>query len=417
MCLKSGVNPYRVYACEVEHPRYRSKFATTNLTNPDGLPKKFVTAYTPWGYTFVLPFTLIPFDCAYVVFSLFTAMFFVLAWMWSKNLAMKKFGEKKFARKIAWICVSFYALAAYLQMINQNYAAFNLIAVIGMIWCLDKENSHGTQRPRARFFLQICAGFCWAILMIKPQIGLLAFLPLLFSKKRITMISAAVFCLAGTVPPMLLSGDSFFSLITDYFANGADHYKGSLLMPNFYTDILGLGGMSAKTRILISMSLGGVVCAMLSWRVRHCRDWAVKLTPWLAIAPAWTYSFCHDATVWLIPVTVWLLDSIKPDKSISRSKTTGYVFFICGTWFWAIHTITDNLAILTEKLSRLSSSANEWSAYSYKKLEDINTLFDYIKGLGLYPVLIILFSVWLWKFADKNREKAENDNGTFLSYS
>jgi len=406
MCLRTGVDPCKVFTKEAEHPFYDSFTSFSSRgTAPDGLPKRLLAAYTPWGYMFVMPFTAMHIYYALFVWQLVTFAVLVAAFRWARNFARRQNGDSENARNLACLGLAFYAFSFGSLVYFKNYAAIHLAAVLGMVWCLNANGSQAGQSRRKNILLQTGAGFCWALLMIKPQIGLLAAIPLLLWRKWIAIASAAAFCTAGTVPPMLLSGESFWNLATGYTANGIAYYRGTLLMPVFFARLPFVGGLPAGIQMGMSMALGALVCAVLSWRVRNCADWTVRVAPWLAVAPAWAYGYDHDTFVWLLPVMLFVCDSFRAKRRASRKPVLCFALFLCLTWYWGANhflvnfnlplKILNGFSIITDP--QLEKSLDWIGAFGYNA--------SMSKGYGLYWAVLAAFAVWLWQYANRAKPR------------
>ena len=59
----------------------------------------------------------------------------------------------------------------------------------------------------------VIAGFCWAIAMIKPQLGLIFAIPLLMRRKWKTCFVAGIICLSLSIPPALMCNTSPLTMI------------------------------------------------------------------------------------------------------------------------------------------------------------------------------------------------------------
>ena len=148
----------------------------------------------------------------------------------------------------------------------------------------------------------------------------------------------------------------------------------------------------------VSMSLGAAACALLSWRVRKCPDWTVKTLPWLALAPAWTYSWNHDTLVWTIPALVFALDAFDGRKAVPRIRFHGFLLFVFAGWMMSATTFAVYMKRGLEILQRHNSAVAGrldavWAQFMGADLS------LQISKILLFAVFV-MFAVWLWKHAD-----------------
>jgi len=209
------------------------------------------------------------------------------------------------------------------------------------------------------------------------------------------MISAVMFCLAGTIPPMVLCGDSFYNLIFKFTSNGSDHFTGSLLLPNFVASFFNLN--DKVLRMALSGLIGFALCAVLSYRVRNCEKWSVKFTPWLMVAPIWTYGYDCDASIWLIPITIFLFD-VFGSNPVSRKKLAGFVFFICVFWFYSIQHVTQQInAVFILLYFRFNLLETQFHGI-HDSIKSFDYLVFYTRCFGLFYIVFISYLVWFWRY-------------------
>ena len=143
---------------------------------------------------------------------------------------------------------------------------------------------------------QVLAGICWGIVMIKPHLGLLFFFPLLFGRKFLTIIVAIAANVLLSIPPSIMCGESPFTMVLDSTkANATGVFCGTFLIPAFL-------GIKASLLLPISMALGAVLSAIISYKIRDNRDWILKLSPVTLFVISWSYYTHPDLNLLAIPI-------------------------------------------------------------------------------------------------------------------
>ena len=149
----------------------------------------------------------------------------------------------------------------------------------------------------------ILAGIIYSFIMIKPQIGVLFFFPLLIGKKYKTIVIAGVICILETLFTAWQLDKSPVELILQLPQIGAPFHKG--FFANIAIKIFGSYGQY--------ISIGGFVVIVVvgCFLVRNAKDIWVRFLPAVACIPFWTYSHNHD---WLVALTCFLY--ILRDKNL-----------------------------------------------------------------------------------------------------
>ena len=146
----------------------------------------------------------------------------------------------------------------------------------------------------------ILAGVIYSFIMIKPQIGILLFFPLLFNRKYKTIAFAVAICLIETCFTSCMLHKSPVELILQIPKIGAPFDKGFLAETTM--KIVGPIGQYLVMGVFICLAAGG------SYLVRNAKEAWVRFLPALASIPFWTYSQSHD---WLVtlPCYVYILNN------------------------------------------------------------------------------------------------------------
>lgn len=295
-CIRKGIDPYDVVSGAVPTDEY-ALFCNPAIDRG----AKAIHVYSPWGYTFILPFTFLPIRPAGILYTLLSAaaLLAVSAWVFRAGFALR-----------GSLCDALFAAAAVLLpgnpawevLVYANFGALHALAILLLAIALEARRD-------------ILAGFCWAFLMIKPQIGLLFAIPLLLDRRWLVAGTAVAVCLAAAVPPALMCGRSVPELILEVpraLAFVAEE-NGTMLIPSQVFAALD-GHMSLQLLGHISMAIGAVICFVLVWRVRNARSWFVRLAPVAACSVLWSYCKPHDRVVLWLPLALMALSALESRK-------------------------------------------------------------------------------------------------------
>lgn len=151
---------------------------------------------------------------------------------------------------------------------------------------------------------QIWAGLCWALMMIKPQVGLLFFWPLLWHKKYKTIVTAIIVCVFASCATAFLVNENPINMILQIPEIGKP-YGLYFIGEKVLKPILG------DSASMIWMSFFFCLSALLSYGTRGIRDLLVSSSPIVAFIPIWTYSQPHDHVIligWYLATVVCALE-------------------------------------------------------------------------------------------------------------
>lgn len=278
-CVEAGINPYDVFAKKIVYPPY-IPIATGGIG-------KEVHTYTPWGYTYVMPFTLVSLSMASKFFwginVLALILIFYEGWRYSLRFNLSPI--------IAFFVGSLATTIGFTTKIvfhSQNYSL--LIAALVLLMLRAIENKH-----------QVLAGFCWALIMTKPQLGLLFSIPLLFSRQWIVIGVAIITCLIASIPPMILCHASLVDLILQLKTAGEPmikYWSGSFLINRSFVPYFG-GALQTNT---ISMLCGIMLCLWFSFKVKNASFLLIRFIPAIICSLAWSYIHAYDRCLVSIPL-------------------------------------------------------------------------------------------------------------------
>lgn len=268
LCAHAGVNPFRVWNGEVETGRFRGLSRPDIPTDTDK-SKLTVHSYPPWhvAYTWLYGYASFPY-VAGAVFLLYgislSALFTFL---------------KRFSREQEkWFYWGWVALALVPHSVSCMAAGNYGILCAGLLLALMRLLEHDRQ---------VLAGACWALMMSKPQMAALLVFPLMFQKKYVTIVVAAAICLAATLLPAAVYGESPVELIFQTLKLGAPYETNGMW-----------ARLAAPDQVFVLKGLWMLVCiaccGVLSWRWKDAQEPVFRYAPVALIFPIWMYSQAHD---------------------------------------------------------------------------------------------------------------------------
>jgi len=426
--LQQGFDPYDIWTCKITHPYLypvdgynycwsRIDFdvnaeifneisqnillSIENGTNVKPTDKNYfpgVGVYPPNAYTFFWPFSKLPltvgeriwFSITFAVY--FLSLYFVYRRIKPQNPLLT--GKQLFFIILAG--AGFAPLAWFALIANGNYGAIHLGALIILLVSLECSERFESQGKHLKSVLwQFVGGIAFAILLVKPQIGLLFGLPLLLSRKWMIIIVAGILSIAACFPPALMCGKSPLELLLHLQNSGIPWYQGSAFIPKIVQDQLwdlGLGRLGMK----ISMLAGIITCTFLSWRTRNDADWLVRLLPAIVLAPIWTFASKNDALIYVFVITFFVLRIVK--------KTPDWKF---STFFVFILAIFVNIIppyLKTYYLTRFWLFITNPSIFLVNRQNLFNDLSDELDYLiwnldsFFKPALLLCFVFWIYRY-------------------
>lgn len=175
--VRQRVNPYDVWHGDVSLPPYYPNTLVGEL--PAGCTKQ-VNAYAPWEYVVMLPFSFFPEGWDWTAYCILMGLALALL-LCLPGCAAR---TAPFLQSVLPLLAVAYPVWSNTAV--GNFATVSLAASVAMAWTLNRGRDG-------------LAGLCWAIVMLKPQIGLAFAIPLLLRRKWRTLFVAGGVCLLLTV--------------------------------------------------------------------------------------------------------------------------------------------------------------------------------------------------------------------------
>lgn len=331
-CLRQGIDPYDVVA-KIHPTGEFALFCDPAIDHG----AKALHVYTPWEYAFFLPFTLLPIRTAgilYVVLSA-AALAAIAAWAFRTGRGIR--GDPFDGLFAAGAAILLGESMCEVFTVA-NYGALNALFILLLAMALEARRD-------------VLAGFCWAFLMFKPQIGLLFAVPLFLSRRFLAMGTAVALCLAASLPASLACGKTPPEMVFEVPRACAfvAEDNGTMLIPSQAFAAL-RDRIDPSLLGLASMAIGGTICLVLVWRLRKEESWFVRLAPVAVCAILWSYCKPHDRVILWLPQ---LLVAVAALRS-RRPRAFALCILVCILAAWPF---VQDSGPLTKLLRRVSLAA------------------------------------------------------------
>ena len=281
-CSHTGVNPFLIWSHKIESETYQplalpEKSFFGKPDSPENKPassKLRVHAYPAWHTTFFWFYGwLSRKQCDVLMYLLFTGIgigFFYYLKRWQP--------KDKAEKLLYWGMLIMLLRGPFMDgFYYGNYGFILLLFSVLLYEALLRSN-------------QIGAGGAWAIMMIKPNVSILLFWPLLAQKKFVAIGVAIAVCLLATLWPSYVYHCSPIELILQIPEQGIAYLPRNS-PPGIAFRLLGING------IRLWMGTWFVFCGILSFCLRKVPSWMVRMLPAVLLASIWTYSKEYDRTL------------------------------------------------------------------------------------------------------------------------
>lgn len=310
-CVLHGTDPLLIWNGTVSSSEY-VPFAFEHFFHDKGL--NLVHSYPPWSYTYLMPLVLLPKRDAITVFAILEFFCSVLLFAGAFQIG--------FRRKCRHWDGCLYLVVVVLGVGEPMMRCLHVlnygIIVAGAAWGMVVSLNRGYDR---------LAGLCWAIMMVKPQLAVLFFVPLLMGGKWRTIVTAVVICLVASLPPSLLCGRSPIDMILSILEYGRGYQtevlRGISLVPSCVVQAL-QPSLTASGVLLLNAAIGLVICCVASWVLRNHDDWLFRMVPTSVICVMWMAPRVHDQVclvffyIVAVDVLLRLLDRFYIGEGVSH---------------------------------------------------------------------------------------------------
>lgn len=287
-CIKAGFDPHDVRSGRVDRPPFYPYVESERIGATYYKP---IDVYTPWEYTFMMPFTWVSRSVAWTVHIVlkFIALGVIgwFAFCFAKARLKLDHPSAVLLTSVTLLAITF---PTWVDFLNGNFALPITAAILLMVVCLNRNHD-------------ILAGVLWAFAMFKPQMALPIAIPLLLKKRYVTVVTAASICVLGAVQASALSHTPIVKMILNSVFGGACAFNGCGTLPYPVLCLFRSVRIPDAVSILTGVAVGAACCVWMTGRLRKSDDWFFLLLPASGVAVTWTYAggcnFCLDAVACL----------------------------------------------------------------------------------------------------------------------
>ena len=306
-CAHTGVNPFDVWDRKVTTERFRGMDRDDREeTPPEDAHKLVVHSYPPWHTTFCWFYGWLPqpITTALLGVAYGISLAFLVMWIKQRISSLDAAG-----RVFVWSWLVAMLLGDLVSCFGCLQYGLPLAALALLMYdSLDKGRDG-------------LAAVCWALMMVKPQVGALFFFPLLFGRKYKVILVAAAICFLATLWPAWVYRESPIELILQIPRIGVPYNEEPVVSKC-------LAPLFGKSATFVWAGVCAAICAVGSWMFRKSGSWLVRTLPVMWMFPLWTYSQNHDHLVTWSLALVWgmLIVGIGRD---SLSPVARKVLYLC----------------------------------------------------------------------------------------
>ena len=306
-CAHTGVNPFDVWDRKVTTERFRGMDREDRAeTPPEDAHKLVVHSYPPWHTTYCWFYGWLPRAVTTTLLGVAygISLAFLVMWIKRRISSLDTAG-----RVFVWSWIVAMLLGDLISCFGCLQYGLPLAALALLMY---------DSLDRGRDGL---AAVCWALMMVKPQVGALFFFPLLFGRKYKVILVAGAICFVATLWPAWVYHESPIELILQIPKIGVPYNQ----EPVVYKCLAPLFGKSAT---FVWAGVCAAICAVGAWMFRTSGSWLVRTLPVLWIFPLWTYSQNHDHLVTWSLVLVWGMLIVGGGRE-SLSPVARKVLYLC----------------------------------------------------------------------------------------
>ncbi len=298
LLVSRGINPFDVYSEKIVLPDYVPLDKEIDREKYPWDEVHAVHAYTPWEYTLVLPFTLLDYPTARDINLGLQVLSIVFLFAFGWRRALRQTQDRWTSLSVATLSI-FFTYPFKASIMSLNFGAFLPVYAIALLESLERR------RP-------LLSGIALLFLMQKPQIGLLFAVTLLLHREFRAVAYGAALCILLTIPPAILCHTSPVDLILCIKEAGTPMlFQPPLLLhpisffyPNSDLDLPAINAAG--------MALGTALCVLASVFLKSEPRWDLRLIPPAILCTAWAYSRPYDMCVFMLPLLVLALESLRP---------------------------------------------------------------------------------------------------------
>ena len=366
-CLRMGIDPFDVWHGDKKVKPFLPNWgeARVALGGGGGGYTEYINAYAPWEYMVMLPLSFLGRKSASAIY--FFTMLGSLSILFSIGLGFIRRQIPKesgaFQISLAELAILCSAIPILQDFISGNLSLISVTGIALMACALNAKKD-------------ILAGFCWAIGMLKPQLGLIFAIPLLLRRKWLVCFTASIVCLILTIPPAIMCNVSPLKLILETPAANTFAFNGCGSAPYILLEVL-----PRNVVIYTGLALGVALCLLMTSRVSKAeeenQDWLIYLMPAAVCAMSWSYSQCYAHAFCWFYFLILIVELAKYPKSRFLWVVAAFSLFSLTRVYNFAHTLINISGVLEE------SGINESVHYT---IDSLNSTLDIL--------LCLVFCAW-----------------------
>ena len=301
-CAHQGVNSFRVWNCETTLPGFAPLWRP-NVELPPRQPGDAVVSYYPPWHTAMFWFYgwLSTTGCL----VLMSVVFFLCLAFDAFECARLLKARSEYDGLAVGFAFAAVASAAFSCLGVLNYGVLALTMFLLMNRALEKGHD-------------ILAGLCWAVMMVKPQLGLLFCWPLFWHRRYLTIVVATAVCVAAMMVTAGIVHESPVDLLRQIQEIGKPYGMGGIAR------IVGEPFFGEHAPAVV-MSAFFVLTGVATWFFRKNRDFLVSCVPVMLVLPVWAYNKTHDG-VMMLPVLLLVAGQMFASRRFSRWTLIGCAY-------------------------------------------------------------------------------------------
>lgn len=338
-CLFDGMDPFKVYTGEIASDKYGPYNKWTR--EKPFLP---VNGYVPWEYTYMMPFAALPKIPASVLWICLNAAALVFLLKRGKYLASCH-ANSVLKKEFLSSCIL--VLSAPIACLF-NWGNFGLLFAVVILWMADALNRKQ----------DILAGILWALLMAKPQIGLLLAIPIALRFRWKTALTAVVVSVAASIPPAMLCHSNPVQMTVDILTCSQRGQFCMDLLPASWASVFASG-----TPQHLFMLGGALLCLACCLLLRRSSDWSLLLLPPVFVSTVWTYGWPHDHCIYALPVFVIGVVACEERNRTTRNWLL-VAMALCGASILLVNSIAEPTIVSLARRALAATLPTEFRGHS-----------------------------------------------------
>ena len=283
-CVMSGVDPYLVWSGRIPTDRY-VPWEWRHLANRN-VHDRLIHSYPPWSYAYVMPLAALPRRIAVACYAVLQVLVVLGICAYAWRIGYVTAGRSIMAG-LAFLAAALSLSASVCAcLLVMNYGILIAGSVLLAIVCHRRGHD-------------CIAGLFWGFSMVKPQIGLVFTIPLLFQRKWKTLAVEGGVLLAATLVSSAFCCRSPIAMVLAVLDYSAGQFCRTGL---FGHRLLALSSQSCWAAALSVCNAVAVIglCSLCSFFLRRERDSLIWSMPALFLSTLFLASRSHDFAVWMI---------------------------------------------------------------------------------------------------------------------